>query len=77
LIAYVAHNWWRCDDVAESDWERTWMTQQIIPEMTISPLMKVDKGEMTNIPLHSSSFSSIRWVSSPPPPISPLFQVSM
>jgi len=38
------------------------MTQQIVPEMAFLPLMKVDKGEITIIPLPSSSFSL------PPPP---------
>ena len=38
------------------------MTQQIVPEMAFLPLMKADKGEITIIPLPSSSFSL------PPPP---------
>jgi len=38
------------------------MTQQIVPEMAFLPSMKVDKGEITIIPLPSSSFSL------PPPP---------
>lgn len=57
MITDVACHYTDGSDVADGEWVMTVMTRQKPSEMTMLPLLKLDKSKITIIPPFSSLFS--------------------